>query len=261
MPKSLSRNFLTFYKSYCVRGKVYIVGAGPGNFELLTLKAYRLLHEADVILYDRLVGEEIERFIKGLKNKKAIYVGKDRGEKGEKRQKVINRLMKKYVEEGKIVVRLKGGDPAVFGRLIEEMEFLSRNNIPFEVVPGVSSVNAAPACSNISLTHPEKGFGFLVVSGKEAGRIAELVKSGTVVVLMGGCTAKEVATNLIKSGINPDIEVAVIEKGSFEDQRVIFSTVKGLMETKNDFRSPALIVIGGVVEISKKFTGDKFKQI
>jgi len=237
-----------------VRGKVYIVGAGPGNFELLTLKAYRILNEADVILYDRLVGEEIESYIKSLRDKEVIYVGKERGEKGERRQQEINRLMKKYASEGKVVVRLKGGDPGVFGRLAEEMEFLFQNNIPFEVVPGVSSVNAAPVYSNIPLTHPEAGFGFLVVSGRDTRRLSELAKSGTLIVLMGGCTAKEVALNLIKSGINPETEVAVIERGSFEDQRVTFSTVRGLTELENDFTSPALIVVGGVVKLAKKYS-------
>ncbi|WP_290596309.1 MULTISPECIES: uroporphyrinogen-III C-methyltransferase [unclassified Archaeoglobus] len=235
-------------------GKVYIVGAGPGNFELLTLKAYRILNEADVILYDRLVGEEIEEFLRSLKGKEVIYVGKERGERGEKRQQEINRLMKKYATEGKVVVRLKGGDPGVFGRLAEEMEFLFNNNIPFEVVPGVSSVNAAPVSSNIPLTHPEAGFGFLVVSGRDTVRLNELIGSGTMIVLMGGCTAKEVALNLIKSGINPETEVAVIERGSFKDQRVTFSTVKSLTEVEFDFKSPALIVIGDIVKLAKKYS-------
>lgn len=235
-------------------GKVYIVGAGPGNFELLTLKAYRILKEADVILYDRLVGEEIEEFLRSLKDKEVIYVGKERGERGEERQREINRLMKKYATEGKIVVRLKGGDPGVFGRLAEEMEFLFNNNIPFEVIPGVSSVNAAPVISNIPLTHPEAGFGFLVVSGRDTVRLNDLVESGTKIVLMGGCTAKEVALNLINSGINPETEVAVIERGSFDDQRVTFSTIKSLKEIEFDFNSPALIVIGDIVKLAKKYS-------
>ncbi|WP_202320148.1 uroporphyrinogen-III C-methyltransferase [Archaeoglobus neptunius] len=234
-------------------GKVYIVGAGPGNFELLTIKAYRLIREADVILYDRLVGEEIEDFLRSLKGKEIVYVGKERGERGEKRQQEINRLMKRYADEGKTIVRLKGGDPGVFGRLMEEMEFLHRHSIPFEVVPGVSSVNGAPACSNISLTHPEKSFGFLVVSGRDSGRIKDLWKEGTLVILMGGCTAREVALNLMRSGVGPETDVAVIERGSFEDQRITFSTVKDLAGRENDFMSPALIVVGGVVGLSKKF--------
>lgn len=233
---------------------MYIVGAGPGNFELLTLKAYRILNEADVILYDRLVGEEIEEYLRSLKGKEVIYVGKEKGEKGEKKQAKINMLMKKYTAKGKVVVRLKGGDPGVFGRLYEEMEFLFRNNIPFEVVPGVSSVNAAPVNSNIPLTHPEYGFGFVVVSGRDTGRLKELVSSGTIVVLMGGSTARDVALNLLDAGINPEKEVAVIERGSFDDQRVTFSTVKGLTEIENDFKSPVLIVVGDIVGLAKKYS-------
>lgn len=236
--------------------KVYIVGAGPGNFELLTLRAYRLLKEADVILYDRLVGEEIESFLKTL-DKEIVYVGKERGEKGERRQKEINMLMKKYFEEGKKVVRLKGGDPGVFGRMAEEIEFLVKNDIPFEVVPGVSSVNGAPVSSGIPLTHPGNSYGFLVVSGKDSGRIKELHQEGTLIVLMGGCTAKDVARNLIESGISAEREVAVIEKGSMKDQRVTLTKLRELAENDFNFESPALIVVGDVAKFAKLYQNDK----
>ena len=231
-------------------GKVYIVGAGPGNFELLTLKAYRLLQEADVILYDRLVGEEIESFLKTL-GKEVVYVGKERGEKGEKRQKEINRLMKKYFEEGKKIVRLKGGDPGIFGRMAEEIEFLVENRIPFEVVPGVSSVNGATVCSGIPLTEAENAFGFLVVSGSDSGRIRELHEKGTLVILMGGCTAKDVARNLIESGVDADRDVAVIERGSMKNQRVTITKLSELVERDFNFDSPALIVVGDVVRFAR----------
>ncbi len=233
-------------------GKVYIVGAGPGKFELLTLKALQIIQKADVILYDRLVGEEIEKHLRELRDKEVIYVGKERGDKGEKRQEEINKLMKKYAEEGKTVVRLKGGDPGIFGRLADEMSFLTSNGIPFEVVPGVSSVNGVPGCARIPLTHPELGFGFLVVSGRDTGRIDELTRRGTIVVLMGGSTSREVATNLINSGLNPDTDVAVIERGSFDDQNVTFSTLGELASTPTNFRSPALMVVGGVVSLTRK---------
>lgn len=237
-------------------GKVYIVGAGPGDFELLTLKAYRLLKEADVILYDRLVGEEIESFIKTL-GKEIIYVGKERGKKGERRQKEINRLMKKYFEEGKKVVRLKGGDPGIFGRMAGEIEFLAENGIPFEVVPGVSSVNAAPVCSGIPLTHPENSYGFLVVSGKNSGRIKELHQEGTLIILMGGCTAKEVAKNLIEAGVSTDKDVAIIEKGSMKDQRVTLTKLGELVEKDFNFESPALIVVGHVARFARFYQNNR----
>ncbi len=233
-------------------GKVYIVGAGPGKFELLTLKALQILQKADVILYDRLVGEEIEEYIRELPNKDVIYVGKEKGDKGEKRQEEINRLMKKYAEEGKTVVRLKGGDPGIFGRLADEMSFLISSGIPFEVIPGVSSVNGAPGCAGIPLTHPELGFGLLVVSGRDTGRVGEVIQSGTIVVLMGGSTSKEVASNLINSGLDPETDVAVIERGSFDDQNTTFSTLGRLASSSTNFRTPALMVVGGVVSLARK---------
>ncbi len=233
-------------------GKVYIVGAGPGKFELLTLKALKVIEEADVILYDRLVGEEIEEYIKGLPDKEVVYVGKEKGDRGERRQEEINRLMKKHAEEGKTVVRLKGGDPGIFGRLADEMLFLASSGIPFEVVPGVSSVNGVPGCAGIPLTHPELGFGFLVVSGRDTDRLKEIAKSGTIIVLMGGSTSREVASNLIRSGLNPETDVAVIERGSFDDQTVTFSTLSRLASLPANFRSPALMVVGGVVSLARK---------
>ncbi len=238
-----------------MRGKVYIVGAGPGDFELLTLKAYRLLREADVVLYDRLVGKKIVEMVKKL-GKIAVYVGKEKGERGELRQKEINRLMKKYAEEGKIVVRLKGGDPLIFGRLAEEIEFLVKNGIPFEIVPGVSSVNGVPAYANVPLTHPEFGLSLIVLTGKDAGRFKEIIDLSTFVVLMGGSSAKDVAESMINAGINPDTGVVVIQRGTMENQKVEFSTLAELAKSNANFESPALMVVGKVVEFTRKLVGD-----
>jgi len=233
-----------------VVGKVYIVGSGPGNPELLTLKAYRLLKEADVILYDRLVGGEIAELILSL-GKKAVYVGKDG--KGKERQEEINALMKKFAEEGKKVLRLKGGDPTVFGRLWEEIEFLKANGIPFEVVPGVSSVNGVPACANIPLTHPEYGKALIVIGGREAGEYFEALKKATVVVLMSGISASEISKNLIKNGFDEQTKVAIIQKGSLKEQKVFVSTLGKLSSSARSFESPSLMVVGEVVRFVEKY--------
>lgn len=231
-------------------GKVYIVGAGPGDPELLTLKAYRLLKEVDVILYDRLVGEEISNLIQNL-GKTAIYVGKDG--KGKERQREINELMKKFAYEGKKVMRLKGGDPTVFGRLWEEIEFLKANEIPFEIIPGVSSVNGAPACAKIPLTHPKYGRGIIVIGGKEVGNYEETLKNSTLVVLMSGISASEITRNLIKNGFKEETKVAIIQKGSLKDQKVFVSTLGKLSGLEKSFENPALMVVGEVVNFVEKY--------
>ncbi len=234
-------------------GKVYIVGAGPGDPELLTLKALRVLEEADVILYDKLIGDEIITMLKKM-NKNLIFAGKKSGENGSKRQNEINLLMKKYAEEGKIVVRLKGGDPFVFGRGGIEAEFLAKEGIPFEVIPGVSSINSVPAYAGIPLTHPSFSSSILVVTGRddiEAWKRAPL--NGTIVILMGRDTLKDVCEKLIEAGRDPSTPVAVIEKGTTKQQRVLtgnLSTIAELVEKEN-INGPTLIVVGEVVKIAK----------
>ncbi|RLI83408.1 uroporphyrinogen-III C-methyltransferase [Archaeoglobales archaeon] len=233
-----------------VLGKVYIVGAGPGDADLLTLKAYKILKEADVILYDRLIGEDIVKMIKDL-GKKAIYVGKEKGEKSSIRQMEINKLMKKYAERGKTVVRLKGGDPLIFGRLAEEIEFLIKNGIPFEVIPGVSSVNGVPAYANIPLTHPEFGLFVVVLSGRESARLNEVLKFSTFVVLMAGSSAKNIAQNMINAGMDPKTSVAIIQRGTMSNQKVRFFSLDELSKSNFNFEMPAMMIVGKVVELAK----------
>ncbi len=232
-------------------GKVYIVGAGPGDPELLTIKAMRLMEEADVILYDKLVGEKIVELIKKLR-KTAIYVGKNSGEKGMKRQEEINELMKSFALSGKTVVRLKGGDPFVFGRGGIEAEFLTKEGIPFEVVPGVSSINSVPASAGIPLTHPGFSSSVLVVAGRddvEEWKNAPL--KGTIVILMGRDTLEEICANLIKAGRNPETPVAVVENGTTANQRVVTGNLKNIAKRARDVTGPAVIVVGDVVKVRK----------
>ncbi len=232
-------------------GKVYIVGAGPGDPELLTIKAMRLMEEADVILYDKLVGEKIVELIKKLR-KTAIYVGKNSGEKGMKRQEEINEMMKSFALSGKTVVRLKGGDPFVFGRGGIEAEFLTKEGIPFEVVPGVSSINSVPASAGIPLTHPGFSSSVLVVAGRddvEEWKNAPL--KGTIVILMGRDTLEEICANLIKAGRNPETPVAVVENGTTANQRVVTGNLKNIAKRARDVTGPAVIVVGDVVKVRK----------
>ena len=237
-------------------GKVYIVGAGPGDPELLTVKAMRLMKEADVILYDKLVGEKITELIKKL-GKTAIYVGKNSGEKGMRRQEEINELMKSFALSGKIVVRLKGGDPFVFGRGGIEAEFLTKEGIPFEVVPGVSSINSVPASAGIPLTHPGFSSTILVVAGRddvEEWKNAPL--KGTIVILMGRDTLEEICTNLIKAGRDPETPVAVVENGTTAKQRVVTGNLRDIAGKAKDVTGPAIIVVGEVVKVRKNLGFD-----
>jgi len=243
-------------------GKVYIVGAGPGDFELLTLKALRVLKEADVILYDELVGEEIKSFLKTL-DAELIDVGKRIG-KHKKKQEEINELMVKLAKEGKTVVRLKGGDPFVFGRGGEEAEYLAENGIPFEVIPGITSAVAVPAYAGIPITHRKFDPAVVFITGREAKErlnwkvLAEL--NATIVILMGVTNLEKNVKNLIENGKDPKTPVAIIENGCTPQQRVVVSTLENIVEVakRENIRPPAIVVVGDVVRIRDKLV--KFLQ-
>ena len=237
-------------------GKVYIVGAGPEDFELLTLKALRVLKEADVILYDELVGEEIKSFLKTL-DAELVDVGKRIG-KHKKKQEEINELMVKLAKEGKTVVRLKGGDPFVFGRGGEEAEYLAENGIPFEVIPGITSAIAVPAYAGIPITHRKFDPAVVFITGREAKErlnwraLAEL--NATIVILMGVTNLEKNVRNLIENGKDPKTPVAIIENGCTPQQRVLVSTLENIVEVakKENVRPPAIVVVGDVVRLRDK---------
>ena len=234
-------------------GKVYIVGAGPGDPELLTVKALKAIEVADVVLYDRLVGKRIEEMLKNM-GKDIIYVGKNSCENGAKRQKNINELMVKLAKEGKVVVRLKGGDPFVFGRGGEEIEYLIQNDVPFEVIPGLSSVIAVPTSANIPLTHKGVSSTILVITGRNLEDIGKSALNGTIVVLMGKERIKEICKRLIEWGKSPKTPVAVIENGTHEDQKVYYGNLENIGDVvEKNVKGVALIVIGEVVELGKRF--------
>ncbi|WP_456328754.1 uroporphyrinogen-III C-methyltransferase [Archaeoglobus sp.] len=233
-------------------GKVYIVGAGPGRKDLLTLRAYELIKKADVILHDELIGEVADL----LKESKAevINVGKRSG-RHRKSQGEINEMLVEFARKGKMVVRLKGGDPCIFGRGGEEAEFLAKHGIPFEFVPGVTSAIAVPEAVGIPLTHRRYDPALVFITGRESRErlnwkaLAEL--NATIVVLMGVGRAVEIAEKLIENGKDPETPVAIIEKGFSEEQRTLITKLGELAKTaeRAEVENPAIIVIGGVVEL------------
>lgn len=248
------------------KGKVYIVGAGCGDFELLTLKGKRCISEADCIIYDRLVNKRILGF--AGKGTEFIYLGKENTEGGLIQEEINNKILEKALE-GKIVVRLKGGDPFVFGRGGEEIEKLSEKNIPFEIVPGITSAIAVPEYAGIPVTHRGLSKSFHVFTGMTAKensfhdfkKIAEL--EGTLVFLMGVKNLGLITGELIKHGKNKNTPAAVIEKGTTGKQRVITDSLENIFKTaeKEKAVSPAVIVIGDVVKKREKFNWFEKKEL
>jgi len=241
-------------------GKVFLVGAGPGDPKLLTLKAVEVLREADVVVYDRLVSKEILEF--APEDAEKIYVGKS-SDKHELSQEKINELLVNKALDGKKVVRLKGGDPFVFGRGGEEAEALADSEIVFEVVPGVTSAVAAPAYAGIPLTHRDYASSVAVVTGHQAadaespidwGRLAGSVD--TIVVLMGVGSLESTANDLIEGGLSPNMSAAVIEWGTTEKQRILLGTLGTIAEEvrEKNVKPPAVIVIGKVVNLGSKLS-------
>jgi uroporphyrin-III C-methyltransferase len=235
------------------RGKVFLVGAGPGDQELLTVKAVEVLRKADVVIYDRLVSKSILEL--APKTTKMIYVGKSSG-KHELPQEKINELLISAALDGKKVVRLKGGDPFLFGRGGEEAEALADNNIDFEVVPGVTSALVVPAYAGIPLTHRDYASSVAIVTGHRAGNAERIVNWSklasavdTIVILMGVESLESIATKLMGGGLDPNVPVAVIERGTSKRQRSLIGrlgTIASEAKERN-VKPPAVIVIGEVV--------------
>ncbi len=238
------------------KGKVYLVGAGPGDPELLTRKAERLLKEADVIFYDALVGEGIkELFPPGAR---LVYVGK-RADNHTYRQEEISRMLVDAASGHKIIVRLKGGDPYVFGRGGEEAEELVKAGIEVEVVPGITSAIAVPGLAGIPVTHRGASSALTVITGHEdpaKGESALNFKAlaqmkGTIVILMGIKRLKENADALLANGKPADTPVAIIERGATGKERITSGTLGNIasMAELRGVKSPAIIIVGEVVKL------------
>jgi uroporphyrinogen III methyltransferase/synthase len=246
------------------KGKVYLVGAGPGDPGLITLKGFRLLQMADVVIYDRLVHPEILSEIPAAAEK--FYVGK-KCDHHTVPQDEINGLMVEKAREGKIIVRLKGGDPFVFGRGAEEILYLVEEGIEWEVVPGVTSATAVPAYAGIPITHREFSSMASIITGHETfskdrtqlryDLIAP--NDSTLVILMGMTNLKTIVDELILHGRPASTPTCIITWGTYPEQKVTSGTLGDIVEKKEEagLKPPGIIVIGEVVRLREELFGKK----
>lgn len=241
------------------RGKVWLAGAGPGDAGLLTVKTKELMHSADVIVYDALISAEILSLISP--EKEMIHVGKRSGHHMVP-QEEINQILLKEAQKGKNVLRLKGGDPFIFGRGGEELELLIEHGIPFEIVPGITSAAAVPAYAGIPVTHRDYTSSFHVITGHPrkdgTSRVdyPSLVNlKGTLVFLMGISSMETILKGLTDAGMDPGMPAAVLEKGTLAAQRRVVSTVEHLVEDakKAAVGTPAIILVGEVCALADTF--------
>lgn len=248
-------------------GKVWLAGAGPGDAGLLTVKTKELIKEADVIVYDALVSTEIMCEIP--KEKECIYVGKRAGNHAVP-QDGINEILLKEALKGKKVLRLKGGDPFVFGRGGEELELLVEHGVPFEIVPGITSAVAVAAYAGIPITHRDFTSSFHVITGHaRKGGVSRidyesLVKvNGTLVFLMGISSMADICQGLLEAGMRPDMPAAVLERGTTSRQRNIVSDISHLVEKAAEAKvqTPAIIMVGEVCSLEKNFTWAKKRSL
>jgi uroporphyrin-III C-methyltransferase/precorrin-2 dehydrogenase/sirohydrochlorin ferrochelatase len=236
---------------------VYLIGAGPGAADLLTFRALRLMQQADVIVYDRLVSAEILDLARRDSDK--IYVGKERSNHSVP-QDEINALLVKLAKEGKRVARLKGGDPFIFGRGGEEIETLMQQGVAFQVVPGITAATGCASYAGIPLTHRDYAQSCIFVTGHLKDHSVNLnwtqlaAPNQTVVIYMGLVGLEKICQSLIEHGSSPDLPMAVVEQGTTANQRVLTGTLSTLPERlKNEtVKPPTLIIIGEVVKLQEK---------
>ncbi|MDO5335933.1 MAG: uroporphyrinogen-III C-methyltransferase [Eubacteriales bacterium] len=240
-------------------GKVWLLGAGPGDIGLFTLKGMEVLQKAEVVVYDNLVGQGV--LSKVPETARLVYVGKRAGHHTMPQDR-INEILLEEAQKGFRVVRLKGGDPFLFGRGGEELELLCENKIPYEVVPGVTSPLAVPAYNGIPVTHRDYCSSLHIITGhKKAGMESEipfeaLVKTGgTLVFLMGVTALPDICKGLLKAGMDPDMPAAILQRGTTAQQKRIVATVSTLEEEtrRQGVMTPAIIVVGRVCALAEKF--------
>lgn len=247
-------NELAADQSALTQGEVYLVGGGPGDPELLTLRALRLMQQADVVLYDRLVSDGVMELVR--RDAERIYVGKRRSEHAME-QENINQLLVDLAKQGKRVLRLKGGDPFIFGRGGEEIELLAQHHIPFQVVPGITAASGCAAYAGIPLTHRDYAQSVRFVTGHLKSDDTNLSwpelanPTQTLVFYMGLVGLKDICESLIAHGRSPQTPVALIEKGTTQDQRVFVSDLVSIADVvaEKDVHAPTLFIVGEVVQL------------
>ncbi|MDC0620780.1 siroheme synthase CysG, partial [Candidatus Pseudothioglobus singularis] len=239
-------------------GEVYLVGAGPGDADLLTFKALRLIQQADVVLYDRLVSKGVMELVR--RDSELIYVGKKGGSDKSTRQVDINDQLVELAKSGKRVCRLKGGDPFIFGRGGEEIESLSEHGIPFQVVPGITAASGCSSYAGIPLTHRDYSQSCRFVTAHLKNGTTNLpweefiIDQQTIVFYMALSGAKYICEKLMEHGMDKDMPIAIIEKGTMPEQKVYISSLielPALLE-REDIHAPTLMIVGEVVKLNEK---------
>ncbi|MFA7349657.1 MAG: siroheme synthase CysG [Methylotenera sp.] len=241
------------------KGEVFLVGGGPGDPDLLTFRALRLMQQCDVCVYDKLVSPEVMALVR--RDAELIYVGKSR-DQHTLPQEEINELLAKLALQGKRVLRLKGGDPFIFGRGGEEIETLMARGVPFQVVPGITAANGVSSYAGIPLTHRDYAQACLFITGHlkdgtlDLDWVAMSRPSQTVVIYMGLVGLAQICEKLIEHGVSADMPVAVVQQGTTQRQKVVVATLANLAEkvTAVGLKPPCLTIVGEVVKLREKLS-------
>ena len=239
------------------QGKVFIIGAGPGDWELISLKGLKRLKEADVVLYDFLASRELLGFAK--KNAEIICVGKKDGLHLFEQAR-INKLLYQKAKAGRAVARLKGGDPFVFSRGIEEALYLEKKGIDFEIIPGITSAFGVPESFGIPLTRRGKFSSVAVLTGRKSKKEGiDAPKVDTLIYLMAVANIKEVVKRILASGKKKDTPCAFIEKGTTQEARIITGNLGNILRQAHRYsvKPPAVFIVGEVINYGKKIYGHK----
>jgi len=255
--RELLSNILNETDVTASKGEVYLVGGGPGDPDLLTFRALRLMQQCDVCVYDKLVSPEVMELVR--RDAELIYVGKAR-DQHTMPQEEINELLAKLALEGKRVLRLKGGDPFIFGRGGEEIETLMQHGVPFQVVPGITAANGVSSYAGIPLTHRDYAQACLFITGHlkdgtlDLDWVAMSRPNQTVVIYMGLVGLAEICEQLIKHGVSPSMPVAVVQQGTTQRQKVLTATLADLAEQVSiaEMKPPCLTIVGEVVRLREK---------